>query len=131
MASYTVEFKEEAVRKVLLSDNPRSIAEVAKNIGVSYPALRQWIKRHHEVILLNSELSKTQKINAVLNTLNLSAKEKSSYCRREGFLPEQLEDWELDMKERLTTSSVDESEYKKLKNEKDALKKQLSSRDKE
>lgn len=41
---YPPEFREEAVRLVLISG--RSPGEIAKDLGVSYESLRKWIKQH-------------------------------------------------------------------------------------
>lgn len=131
MASYTSEFKEEAVRKVLLSKSHTSIFELSKSIGVSSATLRQWVKRHHDVILVNAQISETEQIDAVLKTMNLSADERSIYCRQHGLLPEELESWELEMKKNLATPNVEKSEYLKLQKETEALKQKLAATNKE
>ena len=131
MAAYSTAFKLEAIRRVLSTENPRGINEVSEKIGVCLPTLRQWVARHNEMIMVNSELSQLLPTDAVLATINLSVEDKSKFCRKHGLMPEQLVEWELDMKKQLAMPAIDKNEYDKLKQEKANLQKVLLAKEKE
>lgn len=60
MKHYSAEFKEEAVKLAATSD--RSIAEVAKELGVSNESLRSWIRKGSGGKSVASEISKDEQI---------------------------------------------------------------------
>jgi transposase len=70
-------------------------------------------------------------MNSVLSTINLPLEDKSVYCRRNGILPEELEEWEEELKNVLSASTVSAFEYSKIRKEKEELRRQLTSAEKE
>ena len=62
---YDEEFKADAVRLVRAG---RSVKEVAKDLGVSYQALNQWIKKDEES--KDPELSRIKELEAQLKAKN-------------------------------------------------------------
>jgi transposase-like protein len=78
MPAYTVVFKEDIIRKILSTDKTDSIITISENTGVSTRTIRRWVKRHREVVLANTGLTKNDKIKAV--------------CRKNGIMPEELEE---------------------------------------
>jgi|GEM_PF-4151704 len=131
MPSYTVLFKEEIIRKVLSTNRTDSVRTISKNNGVTTRTIRRWIKRYREVILANTSLTKNDEISAVLLTINLPFEDKSVFCRRNGILPEDLEEWEQELKDILSAGAVSALEYSKIKKEKEELRKQLIVMEKE
>ncbi len=131
MPSYSVAFKEEVIRKVLSTDRTDSIITISENIRVPIRTIRRWVKRHREVALANTKLAKNDKVNAVLLTINLPFEDKSVYCRKNGIMPEELEEWELELKNILLAGAVSALEYSKLRKEKEELRKQLLAKEKE
>jgi hypothetical protein len=131
MPSYTAAFREEVIRKVLSADRVDSIESISNNIRVPTRTIRRWVVRYREIFQINTKLTKIDKIKAVLSTINLPFEDKSVYCRRKGIMPEELEEWELELKDILSTGAVSALEYSKIKKEKEELKKQLLAAEKE
>ena len=48
--SYTSEFKEQAVKRVVESTPPRTIAEVARELGINDTTLGFWVKAYRKKI---------------------------------------------------------------------------------
>lgn len=131
MPSYTEAFKEEVILKALSTDRVDSLWKIAENVGVNQRTIRRWVERHRKIALVNTELTKNDKIASVLLTINLPFEEKAAFCRKNGLLPEELEEWELELKDILSSGAVSALEFSKIKKEKDELKKQLLAREKE
>lgn len=124
-------FKEGIVLKVLLTDRIDSIISIADSAGVSVRTVRRWVTQHRAVISTKAKLSKNDRIQSVLATINLPFEDKSIYCRKNGIMPEALEEWELDLKHILSSGAVSAAEYSKIRKEKEELKKQLAAQEKE
>jgi transposase len=129
--AYTIEFREEIIRKVLSVNRTDSILSIANNNGVRTRTIRRWVKKHNKALGENDYLAKNNKVAAVLSTINLSFEERAIFCRKNGILLEELDDWEDELKDILSAGAVSSIEYKKLKKEKDELKKQLKVKEKE
>lgn len=125
MASYTVAFREEIICKVLSAHRTDSIIVISRNAGVTTRTIRRWVKKHNKTISINTNLSKNDRINTVLLTINLPFEDKSVFCRKNGILPEELEEWEKELKDILSAGAVSALEYSKIKKEKEELRKQL------
>lgn len=131
MASYTVAFREEIIGKVLSTNRTDSIMAISRNTGVTTRSIRRWVKNHSKTILVNTHLAKKDKINTVLLTINLPFENKSVFCRKNGIFPEELEEWEQELKDILSAGAVSALDYSKVKKEKEELKKQLLATQKE
>lgn len=131
MPSYTEAFKEEVILKVLSTDRVDNLWKIAENVGVHQRTIRRWVTRHRVIVSANTELAKNDKISAVLLTINLPFEDKSAFCRRNGLLPEELEEWELELKDILSSGAVSALEFSKIKKEKEELRKQLLAKEKE
>jgi transposase len=123
--------KEEIIRKVLSSDRIDSMMAIATNANITVRTIRRWIKIYKEQLPINMYLSDKGKINAVLQTINNSLEDKSKFCRLKGIMPEQLEEWELELKKSISGGAVSKHEHDKLNYEKQELKKLLAAKDKE
>lgn len=60
MKHYSAEFKEQAVK--LATESDRSIAEIAKELGVSNESLRSWIRKGSGGKSIAKEISKDEQI---------------------------------------------------------------------
>lgn len=128
--TYPVAFKDEIVKKVLSTERKDSILTISKQACITTRTIRRWVRMYQEQLPLNAYLSDTRKTKAVLDTINTGASEKSVFCRSNGILPEDLHEWELDLKKSLIGGAVSKFEYKKLKAEKEELEKQLVAKEK-
>jgi len=50
--SFTQEFKQGIVKKILLPGGP-SIPEMARKIGISDPTIRQWVKKSGRAVVMS------------------------------------------------------------------------------
>jgi transposase-like protein len=89
MPSYTVGFREEIIQKVLSSERTDSVESISEKAGLPSRTVRRWVARYLNDLPLNQHLSEVRKINAVLDTLNVSLEEKSMFCRKNGLMLEQ------------------------------------------
>lgn len=129
--SYSVAFREEIIRKVLSSDRTDSILKIADNVGLPTRTIRRWVNRYSQAIKANTAFAKYDRITAVLLTINLPFENKSIFCRKHGFMPEELEEWELELKNVLKTGAISALDYAKVNQEKDELRRQLNAKEKE
>ena len=129
--TYPIAFKEEIIRKVLSSERSETIFSIAKNANITERTIRRWVKIHREQLPINVYLSDERKINSVLKTINKPIEEKSQFCRSNGLMLEQLQEWELDLKKSLFGGAVSKLKYNALNAEKEELKKLLAKKEKE
>ena len=92
--------RKEAVLAKLMPPHNRTVADVAREEGISTATLYNWRKEAREQGRLlpvhSSEpegWSARDKFNAVLETASLSESELAEYCRQRGLYPEQLRRW--------------------------------------
>ena len=92
--------RKEAVLKKMLPPNNLSIAELAKQEGISEATLYGWRQqaRNTGQLMPNSDNSpegwtSRDKFAAVLRTAGMSQAEVAEYCRQQGLYPEQLSLW--------------------------------------
>ena len=101
MPSYSIEFKEQIIKKMMPPNNQR-VSEISRETGVSAPTLYAW-KKHYRakgfVVPGKKSLpdgwdAKT-KLAAVIQTAPMNEAERSAYCREHGLYPEQLDAWKV------------------------------------
>nr|WP_187985056.1 transposase [Vibrio metschnikovii] len=92
--------RKEAILKKLAPPSNLSVAEVAKQEGISQQTLYHWRKQAREQGLLmpnqtdNPEnWSDEDKFRVVMETAAMAQAERSVYCRKHGLNPEQVEQW--------------------------------------
>ena len=97
MASYSQEFKDQIVRK-LMPPTVMSVAALSRETGIPSPTLYAWKKHYHsEGFVVPSKSSPSDqwdaktKLAAVIETAALNQAERSEYCRQHGLYPEQLD----------------------------------------
>jgi len=99
MASYSSQFKEQAVRR-LMPPHSQTVSMVSRDLGVAAPTLYAW-KRHFEskgfLVPANSsnpdKWDAKSKLAAIIQTASMNEAERSAYCREHGLYPEQLDAW--------------------------------------
>lgn len=99
MKRYPLERKEAILRKMAPPQN-MSVAELARQEGVSEVTLYNWRSKARQrgaVLPSNSKVpdkwSSEDKFRIVLETSLLNEIEFSAYCRKHGLFPEQVEAW--------------------------------------
>lgn len=92
--------RKEAVLAKLMPPHNRTVADVAREEGISTATLYNWRKQAREQgRLLPAHSSEPEgwsardKFNAVLETASLSESELAEYCRQRGLYPEQIRRW--------------------------------------
>jgi len=92
--------RKEAVLKKMLPPNNLSIAELAKQEGISEATLYGWRQQARNTGKLMPDSDNTpegwasrDKFAAVLSTAAMSEAEIAEYCRQQGLYPEQLSCW--------------------------------------
>ena len=138
---YPVE-RREAVLKKLLPPNNISIAELAKEEGISDGTLYLWRKqaRNEGRLMPDADSSSANnwssrdKFAAVMETAVMSQAEVAEYCREKGVFPEQLAQWKQACEQANDWDQVSEKKLKEAtqnerkKNTK--LQKELDRKDK-
>lgn len=96
---YSLE-RREAVLKKMLPPNNRSIAELAKEEGISDATLYNWRQQARNEGRLMPDSDNTpegwvsrDKFAAVMESATMSEAEIAQYCRQRGLYPEQLSAW--------------------------------------
>jgi transposase len=137
-SQYSAEFKEKILAKVF-SPNAPSNVELARESGIPYPTLYQWIlmSRKKRVKSGNSPIRPKDKdaeakLQAVFDTLPMTEEERGAYCRKHGFYTHHLEEWK---KQILAGLEVPNSKEQKVVDQKAAaemkkLKSDLNRKDK-
>lgn len=99
MASYSKEFKERMVAR-LLPPNNEPISKVARENNVNEVTLRKWKKKAIESgmkqasdVDVKDKYSSQEKFMIVIETASMSEVELSKYARRKGLYPEQIKGW--------------------------------------
>ena len=137
---YSSELKSAIIAKALTPNAP-SIVELARESGIPYPTLHTWVSMNRkkkfesksDVPVRPKDQSAMVKLQAVLDTFNMTEEEKGAYCRKHGFYTHHLEEWKKQMLEGLGASGIDKgqkAENQKIKIENKNLKSNLLRKDK-
>jgi transposase-like protein len=130
MTKYSKQFKIEAVKKVLLRGQDRSISSVARSLGIKISTIHGWIKAMKTKDLTEDtptsggtiqkipyRWSTKERFDSIIESSKLSQEELSEYCRKKGVFPHHLEKWKVEFVESFGNGQFNNSETKKLKNE--------------
>jgi len=92
--SFTSEFKQGIVKKILLPGGP-SIQEMSMELDIGYSTIRQWIKKDgmSGAMSKSENWSPEKKLQAVIETSILSEEELGAYLRKHGLHSEDLKVW--------------------------------------
>lgn len=126
---YTHE-RRDAVLKKMLPPNNQSIAELAKQEGISEATLYNWRSQARKEGRLMPDSDKTpqgwsskDKFAAVLESAVMSEAEAAEYCRQRGLYPEQLASWRSACEQANDWSRTQEKQLKEAsKTDRKALK---------
>ncbi len=139
MASYTEEFKEQVVRK-MMPPNARSVADVHRETGINGATLYNWRDKYRDkgnavpADPSNPEnWSGENKLAVLIETAALNEQELSEYCRRKGLYVEQIARWKEaaiagnESNERLTKAERQELQKERKKSRR--LEKELNRKE--
>lgn len=147
---FSQSFKIHAVEKALRRSDGTSLVEVADSLGVGYSTLQRWIvkSRNHEFEsdldpeILSSmpmrkekrpqDWSQEERLDMVIACAALDAEKVSEYCRERGVYPHHVKQWKLDIVNAQPAADgvKSGSELKALRHENEALRKEVSRKDK-
>nr|WP_269500265.1 transposase [Castellaniella sp. S9] len=137
LTTYSQAFKEEAVRKTLQRSSGRTISDVARQMNVPYHSLRNWlrsVRMAHQQTSASGEKraadwSPEQRLQALLDTHNLSESELNAWCREHGLFAHQLAEWRAQLIAPAKPGG-DATELRRLKDEITTLQRQINRKDK-
>jgi transposase-like protein len=135
---YSKTFKIEAVKKVLSRTSETSISAIAKSLGVANTTLHGWIKAMENKDLRDTstcggeksphEWSAIERLQAIIDTGQMTPDAISEYCRKKGIFPHHIEQWKADF---VKPKQVKDSEdLKSLKKEINKLTHELNRKEK-
>jgi len=140
MARYSSERKESVLKKLLPPLN-MTVAEVARQEGVSAQTLYNWryeAKKLGKPVpgkkLSTEDWSAETKLAVVVETMPLSESELSQYCREKGLYPEQVRRWKQEcLHGFLNSEAIAAATHRQAKTDKTeikALKRELRRKEK-
>ena len=100
--TYSKSFKIEAVKKVLSRASGTPVNEIAKSLGIANTTLHGWLKAMKNKHLRDTPTSGSpdekipchwalsEKLQAIMDTAQLSEVEISEYCRKKGIFPHHI-----------------------------------------
>src|SRR5690625_3746139 len=99
MTQYSDELKEQIVKK-MMAPSSRSVADIARETGISAPTLYAWRKQFQKRgYVMPTRGSRAPgwdakaRLAAVIKTAAMNEVERSTWCRESGVYPERLDAW--------------------------------------
>ena len=133
---YSAGFRESQLKKVLPPLN-RSIAEVAKEAGVSEQTLRNWLSRAKAGTIGKKETvgsagrSSREKLNLVIEAGSIPRKDQGKWLREKGLHTEHITQYKQELRDLIQDKDKSEKEdKKKLIKENKRLRKELTQKEK-
>ena len=136
LITYSDAFKEDALRKTRLRGS-RTIADMATELNIPYHSLKHWLRTPKMTHLRDSpsgekrarQWSAQERLDALLETQNLSPEALQAWCRQRGLFAHQLASWKAEF---CTPAkpAADAGEVRKLKEQITALQRNLHRKDK-
>ncbi len=136
-------FREDAVRKVLNRHSTTTIEEIASDLGVAKSSLYHWISLARKTSLepgikaqarerSPKDWSLEERLNFVIRCDSLNAEQVNAACREMGVYSHHLKQWKTDFLtgDTVTMNPEERAERKKLKQENQALKRELRRKEK-
>ena len=108
---YSAGFRESQIKKVL-SPVSRSIAEVAKEAGVSDQTLRNWLNKAKDGTLSKNETvgsagrSSNEKLNLVIEAGSITPKEQGRWLREKGLHTEHLTQYKQELRDLIQSKDL-------------------------
>jgi len=111
---------------------------LAKEFGVSRSSIQNWLRQYRQSggqSVASKEKSpqswsRSQRLDALLETHTMSDEERSAWCRRHGVHTHQLEQWRQELIASDAGSAGSATETRSLRHENKALKKELRRKEK-
>jgi len=137
LTQYSPAFKEEVVRKMLMRGN-RTIADMAAELNVPYHSVKNWLRNPKMAHLHRpasgekrvQEWSAEQRLQALLDTNNLSEEELNAWCRERGIFAHQLQSWRAEFCIPAKPVAEAATEIRKLKGDLATLRRELNRKEK-
>ena len=143
MNTYSQEFKESLVKKVLSSPK-QTMSEIARQAQVSVSTLHTWVHRLkpaipadgmtvNSIAKSSSHWTTAQRFQALLDTAGLEGDALSQHCRKHGLYKHQLDQWRKEfMSQPSNTKPPREhmNELKKLREQNKELQRELRRKEK-
>jgi transposase len=138
VTTYPAKIKASVLAKALAPNAP-SIVELAKEFNIPYATIYSWttsMLRKKDIIQNDPQRPKDkpaqEKLQAVLDTMDMTEEERSAYCRKHGIYINHLDEWKNQILESLgaATTKKHKDEYQLILNEVKQLKKDLHRKDK-
>jgi len=137
MAKYSSVFKQGVLAKVLPPQS-RSKKEVADEVGISARTIDNWLNQLSDSSNDSSNLSIppnkkniNEKMTLVFESKTISKSKMGKWLKENGLHSEHISQWELEIREALTSNNKDEEKrLKDLKSKNKSLQKDLDRKDK-
>lgn len=133
---YTRRIKESVLRKILPPEN-RSVAEVAREMGITDQTIYNWKKKAENGTLFRDDLESPlsanplERFNLLLEGKSIGENESGKWLREKGLHSEHLNLWEQEFKDTLKDKDKKlRLENQKLKKEKKELERELRRKEK-
>jgi len=134
--SYSAEFKEQVVRKLMPPHN-QTVAALSRETGISEASLYNWKKQFRAkgfVVPKKSthadQWDAKAKLAAVIQTAAMNEAERSQYCREHGLYPEQIDAWRDAFESTDMGASANKAELSAERKKSRALEKELHRKEK-
>ncbi|GLR62769.1 transposase [Marinospirillum insulare] len=135
MASYSTDFREQMIRK-MMPPNSQSVAQIARDTGLPYATLYTWKKQYQSrgFVVPAKNTNATQwdaktKLAAIIQTAAMNEAERSEYCRQNGLYVEQLNEWKEDFESSGVSSPTDKRALAAERKKSRKLEKELLRKD--
>lgn len=133
---YSLGFKESLIKKVLPPNN-NSIAQVAKEAGISDQTLRNWLKQAKNNSLMDNNTvsganrSAREKFNLVLESKSVINNDQGRWLREKGLHSEHITLYEQELRDLVEDKGKsDKYEIKRLKKANSELQRELRKKEK-
>lgn len=136
MPSYSPEFKEQAVKKMMPPQNHR-VSDLSVELSVAPATLYRWKNEYRakgfivpSKKTLPDKWDSKAKLAAVIKTAAMNEAERSEYCRASGLYVEQLDEWRESFESMGASSSAkDKAELARERKRNKKLERELKRKD--
>jgi hypothetical protein len=137
ISTYSVEFKEQALSKVLSRGN-RTVQSIADELNMNVFTLKNWMKKvmpEDRKLSLVAEKrpqdwSREEQLIALHESHGLQGEALNAWCREKGLFAHHLESWKASFCAGNKEDGHDAREWRSLKDENQQLKRELSRKEK-
>ncbi len=126
MASYSKEFKEQIIKKMMPPNN-QSVAQIAKETGLPYATLYTWKQNQQSKGFVvpakkttTDQWDSKAKLAVIIQTAAMNEAERAEYCRENGLYVEQINEWKAGFE--ASSEAVSSAEKRNLATERKKVK---------